>query len=235
MTARLRSSSIGASIDGDRLLELYRHAVVRRAAQQVHPVGQLPRVHPDRERRRADGLRNRTASPQAALTCLNVPPKPVVAGGNRLRVVVVVPALVVMPAGRETRTVADVHVAGVGELVLVVHVAEHGVRHPGVNALQHVLFVDGRIDAVLAEHPDRHHRHLLGHRRRTVPAHLAQLPAPDGHGIGARQPRGLQEAVRVQPHLQLPELGFVWRRRDRRRGRAIVMPAKPAVHDELLA
>ena len=105
--------------------------------------------------------------------------------------------------------------------------------HPRVDPLQHVLLVDRRIDPVLA-HLDRDHGDLLRHRRRTVAAHFAQLPPPHGYRVGARHPRGLEEAVRVDPQIQLPSLRIVGRRRNRRAARAIHVPGVIAVDHECL-
>ena len=72
--------------------------------------------------------------------------------------------------------------------------------------------VDGGVDAVLAEHGDGDDRDLLRRRGRAVAAHLAQLPAPYGARVGARQARRLQEPVRVEPQVELPQLGVRGRR-----------------------
>ena len=81
----------------------------------------------------------------------------VVAGARGQRAVVVVPSLMRVPLGGEPDSVADVDVARIGELVLVVHVAQHGIGDPRVDPLEHVLFVDRRVDAELAVDGDRDH------------------------------------------------------------------------------
>src|SRR5260370_1362540 len=85
----------------------------------------------------------------------------IVAGADVLTAEVVVPAVVMMPAGGELHAVSDIDIALVGEFVLIIHVAEDGIGNPGVDALEHVLFVDGGVHAVLAEHCNRYDGHLL--------------------------------------------------------------------------
>ena len=118
--------------------------------------------------------------------------------------------------------------------MLVVHVAEHRIRHPRVDPLEHVLLVDRRVDAILAEHLNRDDGDFLGNRRRSVPAHLAELPSPHRDRIGARHAGGLQEAVRVQPQFELRALSVERGRGDRRIG-AVDAPGDPIVDGEGLA
>ena len=68
----------------------------------------------------------------------------------------------------------------------------------------------------------------------SVAARFAEFPAPDGFRICARHPRRFEKAVRVQPHVQLPSLGIVGRRRNRLIPRAVDMPRVFAVDEKCL-
>ncbi len=139
-----------------------------------------------------------------------------------------------VPARGEAHSASEIDVALVRELVLVVHVAQDRVRDPGVNPLEKVLLIDGRVHAVLAEDLDGDDGDLLGNRRRPITPHLAELPSPDGDGVGSRQPRRFEESVRIQPHLELPELGHVRGRRHGRASGAVDVPGMRTVHREHL-
>ena len=59
---------------------------------------------------------------------------------------------------------------------------------------------------------------------------LELLPAPERSGVGARHPRGLQEAVRRQPDIELVDLGEL-RRHGHGRAVAVHVPRDAAVDD----
>ena len=84
---------------------------------------------------------------------LKIAAETVVSGGDGLRPEVVVPSVMVMPNGGELHAISDIDIALVREFVLVIHVAEYGIGNPRVNALEHVLLVDGGVDTVLARAP----------------------------------------------------------------------------------
>jgi hypothetical protein len=84
-----------------------------------------------------------------------------VAGVDALRLDVVVPAFVMVPHGRELHAAASIHVGLVGELVFVVRVSEDRIGDPGVYPLEHMLFVDRRVDTILPEHRDGDDGHFL--------------------------------------------------------------------------
>ncbi len=136
-----------------------------------------------------------------------------------------------MPAGRELDAVADVDVAVVGELVFVVHVAQHGIGDPGVNALEHVVGIDRGVCAVLAVDGNGHDAYLGRLDLRAIASHLAELPSPRRFWIRARLPCGLEESVRVQPHVELIDLGKGRRDRDRRSVGSVHVPGVRAGHD----
>ena len=129
-----------------------------------------------------------------------------------------------VPLGGEPDAAAQIDVAGVGELVLVVHVAEHRIRHPRVNPLQHVLLVDGGVDAKLAVDGDRDHGDPLRLHFGTIASHFAELPPPRGSRVRAGQTCGFEKAVRVQPQVELVDFREVRRRGHRCRGRSVHLP-----------
>ena len=92
----------------------------------------------------------------------------------------------------------------------------------------------GGVDAVLAEHRDRHHVDLLRRDDVAVAALFDLLPSPQRHGIGARHPRRLEEARRVEPEVELIQLRQL-RRHRHRRAIAVDMPGDAAVDDVRLA
>ena len=147
----------------------------------------------------------------------------VVAGAGVVELPVVVPALVRVPGDRPLH-VAERHL--LGGLVLDVEVAERRLVHRGLDALNLVLRVDRRLDAVLAEHRDRDDVHLLGRDDVAVAAHLDLLPPPDRLRVGARQPRGLEEPGRVQPQVELIPLGILGRHGHRLAAFAVDVPAR---------
>ena len=184
--------------DDDERREFDGDAVVRPAADEIHAVGQRLGLDAHGKRGRAHGVWNGDwVRADVGLHVLERAAEGVVAGRHGLRAEVVVPPLMGMPASREPDPAAEIDVAVVGELVLVVHVAERLARDPGVNPLKQVLLVDGGVHAVLAPR-DRHHAHPLGRHFGAVASHLAKLPAPDRLRIRTGERGRFQEAVRVQ-------------------------------------
>ena len=93
--------------DRDVVVELDGHAVVRRPAEQPHAVGYLERRDLDREVGPQNHVGNRDGV--VAVVGSDVRKRSaerIVAGVDALRLVVVVPALMVMPAGGKTNAVA---------------------------------------------------------------------------------------------------------------------------------
>jgi hypothetical protein len=99
-----------------------------------------------------------------------------------------------------------------------------------LDALNLILRVEGGVDAVLAEHGDRHHVHLLGDHDRAIAAFLDLLPPPERDRIRTGQPGGLEEPRRVQPQIQLVALGIL-RWNGHRRPVAVDVPGVLAVDD----
>ena len=149
------------------------------------------------------------------------------AGALPIELPVVVPAVMRVPRRR------PFHVADgneLGRLVLDVEVAERGLADRGLDARDHVARVDRRVDAVLAEHRDRDDVHLLRLHDVAVAPFLELLPAPERDGIRAGQARRLDEARRIEPEVELIELGELGRNGD---GLAIAVdvPSLAAVDD----
>ena len=221
--------------DRDEVFELHRDAVVGGAAQQVHAVCKLfsldGYVKTGLDDRIGDRDRIRALIRLDFFECTS---EGIVSGVDALDLVVVVPALMGVPGNREANAVAQVGITVVDKFVFVVEVAKYGVGHPGVDALQQVFAVDGRIDPILSEDRDGDDPDLFRRRGGTIAAHLSQLPAPGRDGVGARQPRGLQETVRVEPHVQLPARRIFGTGGDRLGFGAILVPAVLAVDHEPL-
>src|SRR5678815_5751141 len=111
-----------------------------------------------------------------------------------------------VPFGGELHTAADIDVTLVGEFVLVIHIAEYGVGNTRMYSLQRVFFVVRGIRPELSTNGDGDDRDMFGCCRRSIAAHLTQFPPPDRFGIGARHHRRFEESVRVEPHVELPDL-----------------------------
>ena len=192
----------GSFVHRDPPREFDGDALVAAGFERVHAVGQL-------RHRRIDlrlviahvvGHGHRVGA-DVRFDVLHGAAERIVAGVDRLDVEIVVEPFVRVPAGGELDAVADVDVALVGELVLVVQVAKHRVECQRVHALKHVLLVDRRVDLPSTGRRDLHDVGDLRNHGRAVTPHLAQLPAPRRLRVRTRHLRRLEETMRVHPQL----------------------------------
>ena len=116
---------------------------------------------------------------------------------------------------------------------LVVHVAVDRIGKPRVDQLHEILVVDRAVHLVLAENGEGDDRHLSAILREAE-VRLADDLQRDGRRAGCDK-RGLEESVRRQRQLELPEVAerhaIEIRTRERRRPIALDVPGVGAAQD----
>jgi len=119
--------------------------------------------------------------------------------------------------------------------MLITHVTKDWMRNPRLYSLDQILTVDRRVHSVFAEHRRRNNSHFLDSCcRGPVAAAFRHLPPPDRGWVGSRRYSCFDEAGRVQPDIQLPELCAVWGW-NRRGSLSIQVPSKGSVDHEGLS